>query len=85
MSKRTYYSIASLLHAAGYILAFFGGGALMFVACCLDSEGEAAFYFLLKATAVGALLIAVGALLLRISSAMRERQSYGHIARSSRY
>lgn len=84
MSKRTYYSIVFLLHAAGYILAFIGGSALVFVTCCLDSEGAAALAFLVRVTAAGSLLTAVGALMLRISNAMKERR-HPYASRSSRY
>lgn len=84
MSKRTYYSIVFLLHAAGYILAFIGGSALVFVTCCLDSEGAEALAFLIRVTAAGALLTAVGALLLKVSCVMKERRR-PYASRPSRY
>lgn len=84
MSKKTYYSIAAALHTAGYFLAFLGGTALIFVICCLDSEGAEAMAFLVRVTAAGSLLTAVGALMLRISNAMKERR-HPYASRSSRY
>ena len=71
MSRKTYYRIAALIHMLGSVLAFLGGLALMFVACCLDSEGHEAFMFLLRITAAGSLMVAVGALLARIGTGMK--------------
>ncbi len=84
MSKKTYYGIASALHMIGYLTACLGAFGLIFVACCLDSEGTEAFYFLLRITAGGSLLVTIGALLLKISSAMRERRG-GYASRPSHY
>ncbi|KAB0577344.1 hypothetical protein EI53_01874 [Fusobacterium naviforme] len=71
MSRKTYYRIAVLIHLIGNILAFSGECALLFVACCLDSEGHEAFMFFIRITAAGALMVAVGALLARIGTGMK--------------
>ena len=86
MSRKTYYRIAALIHLLGSILAFIGGSVLMFVACCLDSEGQEAFLFLLRLTAAGSLMTAVGALLARIGTGMKLNGRMNiYVTRSPRY
>ena len=71
MSRKTYYRIAALIHMLGSALAIIGVFILMFVACCADSEGHEAVMFLLRLTAAGAFITAIGALLARIGTGMK--------------
>lgn len=86
MSRKTYYRIAALIHLLGSTIATLGAIALLFVACCLDSEGHEAFMFLLRLTAIGALMVAIGALLARIGTGMKLNGRMNiYVTRSSRY
>ena len=81
LSRRWKRRIGKVVNVCGCILAGCGVFLLTFVACCLDSEGEEAWRFLCAVLAIGAVLTAAGAVMVKATQRARKAYRpmfYGH-------
>lgn len=65
-----------IIHAIGTISLFIGVFMLMFVACCVDSEGREVWMWLFRILACGTLFTFAGAVMRKLTENRSHRRTY---------